>query len=80
MSEFFAVRAHRRRGVGRCAAELVFRHHPGPWEVAFDDASQGAATFWQAVVAGAATTPVQQRKAHPPERSFHQTVLRFSTL
>jgi predicted acetyltransferase len=79
MSEFFVVRAHRRRGVGRRAAELVFRRHPGSWEVAFDDGTQGAATFWQVVVAGAAKLPVRQRKAHPPERSFHQTVLRFST-
>ncbi|HUY09971.1 MAG TPA: GNAT family N-acetyltransferase [Candidatus Dormibacteraeota bacterium] len=80
MSEFFVMRAHRRRGVGRRAAELVFRRHPGSWEVAVDDSNQDAATFWQVVVAGVATTAVQQRKALPPERSFKQTVLRFSTL
>ena len=80
MSEFFVVRAHRRCGVGRHAAELVFRRHPGAWEVAFDDPNEGAASFWLGVVAGCASTPVEQRRAHPPERSFQQTVLRFTAI
>lgn len=79
MSEFFVARAHRRRGVGRRAAKLVFEIHPGSWEVAFDTANEEAAAFWPGVVAAAASSPVAHREARPPERSFHQTVLRFSS-
>jgi predicted acetyltransferase/N-acetylglutamate synthase-like GNAT family acetyltransferase len=79
VAEFFVLHAHRRVGVGRRAAGDLFRGRPGRWEVAFDVANEEAARFWPAVVASAATGPVDCTRATPPARTHEQVVLRFST-
>jgi len=43
-------RAHRRRGVGRAAAILIFSRFAGRWEVAESVANGEAVTFWRRVV------------------------------
>ncbi|GGP14067.1 GNAT family N-acetyltransferase [Nonomuraea glycinis] len=43
MSEFFVLRRHRRRGVGRAAALQVLRRHPGQWRLSFNHANEAAA-------------------------------------
>jgi predicted acetyltransferase len=79
VAEFFVVRAHRRCGVGRAAAVLMFNRHPGRWEVAWDDDNAEAAAFWPVAVATVAVGVVARAPDGPPHRTYRQTVLRFAT-
>jgi predicted acetyltransferase len=74
LNSFFVVRAARRAGVGLRAVRDVVARHPGPWEVAFQDANAGAVAFWRRVatdLAGDAWTeerrPVPGRPDAPPD-------------
>jgi predicted acetyltransferase len=49
LNSFFVVRGMRRAGVGLAAATAVVAEHPGPWEVAFQDANAAAVRFWRRV-------------------------------
>ncbi|MFP3714028.1 GNAT family N-acetyltransferase [Puerhibacterium sp. TATVAM-FAB25] len=78
LSAFFVVAAARRRGVGLAAASVVLAAHPGPWEVAFQDANAPAVAFWRRVAttaAGEAWTeerrPVPGRPDLPPDVWIH---------
>jgi predicted acetyltransferase len=51
MSEFFILRAARRRGVGAFAASLLFNRFSGDWEVLEDEQNGPALQFWRAVIA-----------------------------
>jgi predicted acetyltransferase len=50
ISEFFVLRAYRRRGVGRQAATRVFDMFPGKWEVIQLARNVEAQAFWRAVI------------------------------
>ncbi|HLI53898.1 MAG TPA: GNAT family N-acetyltransferase [Acidimicrobiales bacterium] len=50
VAEFFVARRHRRAGVGRQAARLLFGRLPGHWSLFHDDANEPAARFWGQVV------------------------------
>lgn len=74
LNSFFVVRGVRRTGVGLAAVRDVLARHPGPWEIAFQDANAGAVRFWRRVataVAGAAwreeRRPVPGRPELPPD-------------
>lgn len=74
LNSFFVVRGTRRTGIGRRAARHVLGLHPGPWEIAFQDANLPAVHFWRRVatdVAGHAWTeqrrPVPGRPDVPPD-------------
>jgi predicted acetyltransferase len=74
LSAFFVVAGARRRGVGLAGAIAVLRAHPGPWEVAFQDANAPAVAFWRRVATTAAGTawteerrPVPGRPDLPPD-------------
>jgi len=75
----FVLRAHRRVGVGRRAAAMLFTRRPGRWEVAYDVANEEASRFWPSVVAAAAEGPVECGREGPPRRTHDEIVLRFST-
>jgi predicted acetyltransferase len=47
MAEFFILRKHRGRGVGRIAAESIFSRYPGSWEVAVARKNALAQEFWR---------------------------------
>lgn len=79
VAEFFVVRKHRRTGVGSHAAYALFALHPGRWVVAYDDHNADGAAFWPDVVQRVATDGVEREHSGPPDRSYEQTVLRFST-
>ena len=51
VAEFFVIRGHRRSGVGRRAAMLLWRRLAGSWIVRASDAVPGAVSFWRSVVA-----------------------------
>lgn len=51
VAEFFVIRRHRRTGVGRKAAMLLWQRLEGNWIVRASDAVPGAAAFWKGVIA-----------------------------
>jgi predicted acetyltransferase len=54
VGEFFIVRKHRGRGVGRSAIERIFSRYPGSWEVAVARRNVAAREFWRRTIKGAA--------------------------
>jgi predicted acetyltransferase len=50
VAEFFVLRRHRRSGVGRAAAFLLWSKLPGSWVVRVSDANAGALPFWSGVI------------------------------
>jgi predicted acetyltransferase len=77
VSEFFIVRRHRRHGIGRAAAHLMLRRHPGPWQLAFDHANHSAARFWQHVTSTIADGPIHRTDRYPPDVAYPGTWLRL---
>lgn len=74
LGELFIVRAARRTGVGRHAAQQVLRSHPGGWAIAFQDENIAAARFWPHVVTSLVGTawalehrPVPGKPHIPPD-------------
>ena len=72
--EFFVVRSARREGIGRGAVRQLFAHHPGAWEIAFQEDNTGAARFWRGVAAATAVDawreerrPVSGKPHIPPD-------------
>lgn len=65
MTEFFVVRAYRRRGIGTEIAHQVWRRFPGHWEVRVMEANHSAQKFWERAVAlftGAPASSARVRK------------------
>jgi predicted acetyltransferase len=52
MSEFFVRAPHRRGGIGRDAATLIFDRFAGEWEIIEYLRHAGAVAFWRRVLAG----------------------------
>ena len=50
VAEFFVVRGHRSKGVGRIAAHALFRAFPQVWEVRVRRTNVAAMQFWSKVV------------------------------
>lgn len=50
MSEFFVLRAYRRRGIGTEIAHAVWRRFPGPWEVRVIESNRPAHLFWERAI------------------------------
>lgn len=51
ITEFFVLRRHRRSGVGRQAAFLLWNRFPGKWTVRVSLGNPGALAFWHSVIA-----------------------------
>ena len=54
IAEFFVLRQHRRAGVGRRAALLLWNKLPGKWTVRVPERHLNGVAFWQRVVTAAA--------------------------
>ena len=50
MSEFFVRKSHRRLGIGRDAAKLIFDRFAGDWEIVEYQRNPSAVTFWRRVL------------------------------
>ena len=50
VAEFFVLRGHRRAGVGRIAAPLLWDRIPGAWTVRVSTANRPGVPFWESVV------------------------------
>ncbi|MEU9523734.1 GNAT family N-acetyltransferase [Streptomyces sp. NPDC048224] len=70
MNSFFVVRGARRAGTGMRATQGIVARHPGPWEIAFQDANPGAVKFWRRVateIAGDAWTEERRPVPNRPD-------------
>ncbi|HWJ33683.1 MAG TPA: GNAT family N-acetyltransferase [Steroidobacteraceae bacterium] len=50
MSEFFVRKMHRRTGIGRDAATLIFDRFAGDWEIVEYQRNPGSIAFWRRVL------------------------------
>nr|AYM54405.1 hypothetical protein [Phaselicystis flava] len=50
LSEFFVLRKHRRRGLGRAAARALFDRFPGTWELSEVPENAAAIAFWRRII------------------------------
>ncbi len=50
LAEFFVLRRHRRSGVGRQAALLLWDRIPGQWVVRVSEGNRPGLPFWEAVI------------------------------
>jgi predicted acetyltransferase len=50
MSEFFVLRGHRGRGIGRRAVFALFDRFPGVWEISELPRNVPAIRFWRRVI------------------------------
>ena len=64
MSEFFVRKAHRRVGIGRDAATLIFDRFAGEWEIVEYLRNPGAVTFWRRVLSVYAGGRFAERSRH----------------
>jgi predicted acetyltransferase len=76
MAEFFIVRKHRARGVGRLAAEIIFSRQPGLWEVAVSRKNTPAREFWRNTIKRSAKCAQFQELDLQDER-WNGPILRF---
>jgi predicted acetyltransferase len=78
MAEFFILRKHRGRGVGRIAAEVIFSRRPGLWEVAVARRNARALEFWHKTIRRSAKTSNFQELDLQNER-WNGPILRFES-
>lgn len=52
IAEFFILRRHRRGGIGRRAAGLVWERFPGRWIVRISEGNRSAIPFWESTIRG----------------------------
>ena len=68
VAEFFVLRAHRRSGVGRRAAFLLWDELPGRWVVRVSEANRAGLPFWEdairAYTGGAFTVSAKPGRPH----------------
>lgn len=64
MSEFFVRKAHRRAGIGRDAATLIFDRFAGQWEIVEYLRNPGAVAFWRRVLATYSKGRFTERSRH----------------
>ncbi|HTX50839.1 MAG TPA: GNAT family N-acetyltransferase [Caulobacteraceae bacterium] len=76
VAEFFVVRKHRTTGVGREAAERLFRGSPGKWEAAVMRKNIGALAFWRRVVSACAV-PGSVKELDFDNDDWNGPILRF---
>jgi predicted acetyltransferase len=77
MAEFFILRKHRGRGVGRRAAEIIFSQQPGLWEVAVARNNSQAREFWRNTIQGSAKcSEFQQLDLH--DERWNGPIFRFA--
>ncbi len=64
MSEFFIRKAHRRTGIGRDAATLIFDRFAGGWEIVEYQRNPGAVEFWRRVLHAYCNGRFTERSRH----------------
>lgn len=73
LSEFFIRRQHRRVGIGREAATLIFNRFAGEWEIIEYDRNPTAIAFWRGVLATYTGGRFQERNRNGEIRQRFKT-------
>jgi predicted acetyltransferase len=73
LSEFFIRRPHRRVGIGRDAATLIFNRFSGEWEIVEYDRNPTAIAFWRRVVHAYTAGKYQERARNGEIRQRFKT-------
>ena len=73
LSEFFIRRPHRRVGIGRDAATLIFNRFSGEWEIVEYDRNPTAIKFWRRVVHAYTSGKYQERARNGEIRQRFKT-------
>jgi predicted acetyltransferase len=73
MAEFYVRRAHRRLGIGRAAAVLIFSRFAGTWEVTEAQSNSEAVTFWRRVIQAYTRGRYRERLADGEVRQHFET-------
>ena len=66
MTQFFIVRACRKRGVGASAAQQLFSEYPGSWEVRVVDTNAAARAFWRETISRYTQSNFAESRADSP--------------
>jgi predicted acetyltransferase len=69
--EFFVLRRHRRAGVGRRAAFLLWNKMPGHWIVRVAGNNHRGLAFWRAIIRDYTRSALSERVMQLPERAWH---------
>jgi len=70
VAEFFIIRRHRRAGVGRAAASLLWNLLPGKWTVRVLEQNSTALAFWRDVVAEYSKGTATESKLSAPPNNW----------
>jgi predicted acetyltransferase len=76
VAEFFVLRGHRRKGIGREAFQQILDMFPGPWVVRVQDGIPGALAFWDRVISKAADGRIARAEIADGDRDW--IVFRFT--
>jgi predicted acetyltransferase len=80
VAEFFVLRRYRASGVGRRAANLLWRALPGRWMVRVGAGNSAALGFWTRVITEFANGGVtEEGREGPPERPDRWRVFTFES-
>ena len=78
IAEFFVLRRHRRFGVGRRAALLLWKRLAGRWIVRVSEGNAGGRRFWSTVITGYTGGAVTETRRPGSPHAWH--VYAFDTL
>jgi predicted acetyltransferase len=71
MAEFFIVRSYRRRGIGACVAQHIFRRFPGAWDVRVMGSNEAAYRFWLHAIKGFAGEGIVATRVQRGGKDWH---------
>jgi predicted acetyltransferase len=71
MTEFFVVRAYRRRGIGTQVAHEVWRRFPGAWHVRVMESNASALDFWSRAISTFTGEPIQPVSVQKGGKLWH---------
>lgn len=70
LREFFVVRRHRRAGMGRRMATMLWGAYPGPWLVRVFAGNVPAVPFWRGVVGAYTGGAYREERHHVEDRDW----------
>jgi len=79
IGEFFILVRFQRRGIGRLAAQQVWQHHPGSWEVTVIPENQRALKFWRKAINHNFAEEVKPKKGRVDPDQPNRIFLTFNT-
>ncbi|NGZ77166.1 GNAT family N-acetyltransferase [Saccharibacillus sp. VR-M41] len=75
MVEFFVMKKYRKQGIGRRAADELFRRFPGRWKLGVMEENAPALSFWREAIA---SCEAAEKLLETREREWDGPMLRFT--